>query len=275
MTEMMIKEVGVTQDATLTAMLHTPSREMCGKEATKRVAMIICPGGGYGMLSDRESDPPAIAFLNMGLQVFVLQYPIKEDAGNKAPLESLARSVQIVRSNSKQWQIDPDKIAVCGFSAGAHVAGALGVHWNDPESLARCHAKSVDELRPNAMVLCYPVITAGEFAHSGSIRCVSRNCKESIDYWSLERHVNKNTPPTFLWHTMDDPVVPVENSFLFASALHQYGVGCECHFYEQGNHGMSLATREVGCANESIHTWITLCRNWLSSCFGVLGGEAK
>lgn len=110
MTEMMIKEVGVTQDATLTAMLHAPSREMCGKEAAKRVAMIICPGGGYGMLSDRESDPPAIAFLNMGLQVFVLQYPIKEDAGNKAPLESLARSVQIVRSNSKQWQLTRIKL---------------------------------------------------------------------------------------------------------------------------------------------------------------------
>lgn len=273
--EMEIKQIDIAQNAILTAMLHTPNREMCGKEATRRAAMIICPGGGYGMVSKRESDPPAISFLNMGLQVFVLRYPIKENAGDKAPLEALARAIQIVRNSSEEWQIDPEKIAVCGFSAGAHLAGSLGVHWNDPEILTRCQAKKPEELRPNAMVLCYPVITAGEFSHVGSIQCVSRNCKENLDYWSLETQVDNQTPPTFLWHTMNDPEVPVENSFLFAEALHRCGVPCECHFYEKGYHGMSTATREVNAADESIHTWTALCRNWLSSHFGTLGGEAR
>lgn len=275
MIEMMVETIQIMHNATLTALLHTPSSEMREREAIKRAAMIICHGGGYGMLSDRESDPPAIAFLNMGLQVFILRYPIKEEAGNKAPLEALARSVQIVRNNSEQWQIDSKKIAVCGFSAGAHVAGSLGVHWDDPEILMRCQVKCADELRPDAMVLCYPVITAGEFAHPGSIRCVSRKCNEHTNYWSLECHVNENTPPTFLWHTMEDSVVPVENSFLFAKALHRCGVGCECHFYEKGDHGMSTATREVNTADVVIHTWVGLCRNWLTSHFGTLGADAR
>lgn len=272
---MTMDTIFIGENATLDMYLHTPSKEIRSQEAEKRAAMVICPGGGYVFCSDREADSPALAFLNMGMQVFVLRYSVKENAGNKNPLTELALAVKIVRQNCTQWQVDPDKIAVCGFSAGAHLAANLGVHWDDPEIAERCGVQDTQILRPDAMVLCYPVITAGEHAHQGSIACVSKNYEENIDYWSLEKQVCRQTPPTFLWHTMDDTCVPVENSFLFAAELHRFGVPCECHFYEKGSHGMSTATKEVGAASESIHTWIELCRIWLSTRFGSLPGNAN
>ena len=126
--------------------------------------------------------------------------------------------------------MDKHKIVVCGFSAGGHLAASLGVHWNDPDIMRRCEVKDAQMLRPDAMILGYPVITAGIFAHRESIQRVSQDCHEDECYWSLETQVTEQTPPAFLWHTMNDPAVPIENSFLFAEQLHQAGVDCECHF---------------------------------------------
>lgn len=270
---MILETFPITEHASLQAYLHSPSPEIQSETACLRPAVIICPGGAYEFRSDREADAPALAFLNMGLQVFVLHYTTGKDAGNKNPLTQLAASIQLVRENAQRWQIHPHKILVCGFSAGGHLAASMGVHWNDPEIMRRCGAQSAAQLRPDGLVLCYPVIHAGAYAHETSIENVSRNCPEPREYWSLETQVTAQTPPAFLWHTMTDDVVPVENSFLFARQLHQNGVPCEAHFFEQGAHGMSTATQEVDTASRAIHSWLSLCQTWLSNRFGPLGGD--
>lgn len=270
---MIVKTIPMGETATLQAMLHAPSPEMRSDSACLRPAMIICPGGAYEFCSDREADAPALAFLNMGLQVFVLNYPTGKAAGNKNPLTQLAASIKLVRENADRWQIHPQKILVCGFSEGGHLAASMGVHWNDPEITRRCGAESAAQLRPDGLVLCYPVIHAGEYAHETSLENVSRDCDESRSYWSLDTQVTPQTPPAFLWHTMTDDVVPVENSFLFAQQLHRNGVPCEAHFFEQGSHGMSTTTKEVNSASRAIHSWLPLCQTWLSNRFGPLGGD--
>ena len=164
---------------------------------------------------------------------------------------------------------------VCGFSAGGHLAASLGVHWDDPALAERCGVQDASVLRPDAMVLGYPVITAGQYAHRNSIVNVSRASGEPEQYWSLEENVSEKTPPTFLWHTMTDNSVPVENSLLFVQQLHRYGVACECHLFESGRHGMSVATREVDAASRAVHAWVGLCQTWLSARFGPLGGDAE
>ena len=215
------------------------------------VSVVICPGGAYEFCSVREADAPASAFLNMGLQVFILLYSCGEAAGGKQPLTEAAQSVRLVRERADEWWIDPQKILICGFSAGGHLAASLGVHWDDPALAERCGVQDASVLRPDAMVLGYPVITAGQYAHRNSIVNVSRASGEPEQYWSLEENVSEKTPPTFLWHTMTDNSVPVENSLLFVQQLHRYGVACECHLFESGRHGMSVATREVDAASRA------------------------
>ena len=268
---MIVKELQLPEYGTLEMMLHSPSVELNTAYATKRPAIIICPGGAYAFCSARETDPPAIAFLNMGFQVFLLRYPVGKRAGEKRPLFALASAIKLVREYADEWQTDPNRIAVIGFSAGGHLAASLGVHWNDPLLAEYCHVQDSRILRPDAMILAYPVITAGPYAHRESIETVSRGCRES-NYWSLETQVDEQTPPTFLWHTMDDGCVPVENSFLFAESLHKHRVACECHFFQSGPHGLSVATNEVASPSKNVHEWIHLCQNWLTSIFGELGG---
>lgn len=178
---MNIEQIQLSERGTLTALLHEKSNEM-KNAAAERLAVILCPGGAYSFCSDRECDPPAIAFLNMGCQVFVLRYSVEPYAGNKRPLQEVAASVKIVRERADRWQVDKHKIVVCGFSAGGHLAASLGVHWNDPDIMRRCEVKDAQMLRPDAMILGYPVITAGIFAHRESIQRVSQDCHEDECY---------------------------------------------------------------------------------------------
>ncbi len=258
--------------ALLTAYLHNDSPEMPDTVCRKRAAIIICPGGAYRFTSGREHDAPAMAFLNMGLQVFVLSYSVGSLAKGKQPLEELARSILWVRTNCVDLLVDPEKITVMGFSAGGHLAASLGVHWDDTEILSRCNILNADILRPNALVLCYPVISMGKFTHIESRNYVTGDVPDPSNYWSLETQVKPNTPPVFIWHTVEDDVVPIENSFLFAQSLHQAGVSYECHFFAKGGHGMSVCSREVGIAPNPAATWVRLCREWLETQFGYLGG---
>lgn len=270
---MKVCEIKISEHGLLEAYLHAQCTEYSNVVTEKRPAIIVCPGGSYWFCSQRENESPALAFLNMGLQVFVLTYSTKDFAANKQPLVELATAVKLVRENSEQWGVDPQKIVVCGFSAGGHLAGSLGVHWEDIEVVQRSGASTPYQIRPDGMLLCYPVITAGEYRHSESIRIVSKDSRENIEYWSLEQNVNSRTPPTFLWHTMDDDVVPVENSVLFAQSLHRHGVECECHLFGNGQHGMSVATKEVITPSPSIHKWLELFQMWLTQRFCDLGAN--
>jgi len=255
--------------AKVTVWLHSESPELTDPRCACRPAVVVCPGGGYAMLSGREKDPTAAEFFNMGAQVLVLEYSVGDLAGAKRPLEEAARAVLLARQKADAWRIDPNRIAIIGFSAGGHLAGSLGVHWDDPEIAGRLGVADAELLRPDAMILCYPVITGlPGLRHEGSIINVSARCDEPLEYWCLETQVKENTPPTFLWHTMEDTCVPVENSILMMSALHGKGVSCEAHFYPHGDHGRSMCTAEVENHDPIVRTWVPMCRAWLDETLG-------
>lgn len=228
-----------------------------------RPAVLICPGGGYQFLSPREAEAIALQFAAAGFHAFILYYTVKPEF-YKQPLLELSTAVSLIRSKAAEWRIDDDKIAVCGFSAGGHLAASLGVHWNKLEDSP--------ENKPNALILSYPVISSGEFKHPGSILHLlgPEPTEEKLKEMSLETQVSTSTPPTFLWHTVADPVVPVENSLMFASALQEQKIPFEMHIYPNGPHGLSLATHETddGRGTDAhVATWMGLCIQWLKSLF--------
>ncbi len=208
----------------------------------KRPAMIVVPGGGYCMVVHTEGEIVAEEFFNRGMNVFVLTYTT--DITTSAPLKmqpssDLSRAVRYIRSNHDKFNIIPDRLAVCGFSAGAHVCGTLAVHYED---IADSKYSDVSN-RPDAVILCYPVITAGPLTHEYSIiSLLGRNSpEEELLYFSLEKQVSDKTPPTFLWQTVEDDLVPVENSMMMAQALKENGVPYAYYAFPHGRHGLSAA----------------------------------
>ena len=206
----------------------------------KRPSVVICPGGGYEFLSDREAEPIALAFAARGFNAYVVWYRVAPNR-HPSPLMDVASAVAWVRAHAGDFSADENAIAVMGFSAGGHAAGHLGVRWQE-EALMASLGYPCEAVRPNAMVLCYPVITGGEFAHRGSFRSLTG--QEDVaphTGYSLETLVTDQTPPTFLWHTFEDDVVPVENTLLMAGALRKQGVLTEVHIFPHGGHGLALA----------------------------------
>ena len=226
-----------------------------------RPALIICPGGAYVWCSPREEDPPAFAFLSMGWQVFILEYSGEKKAADYRPLRELADTVRQVRENAGQWHIDPGKIAVMGFSAGGHLAASLGAFWNDPE------VGLPAGVRPDALVLCYPVISTKGFAHEESAHWVSGGDPVMREKMHLPDRVTADFPPTFLWHGGGDDSVPPENSLMLAVALKKQGVPFELHLFGSGAHGISMCTREVETPDDVCRPWVGLCQTWLNRQF--------
>ncbi len=235
--------------------------------ATKRPAIVICPGGGYEFTSESEDEPVALNYFNAGYQVFVLHYSVKSKAKDFQPLLELAATVAEIRLRSKEFKVDPWKIAVCGFSAGGHLAASLGTLYNDKKFLQIC--PSLGSVRPDAMILGYPVITSDKWAHEGSIRNVSGSEKGTDEYiyFGLDKHVDSDTPKTFIWHTAQDASVPVENSLKLASALSAAKVPFELHIFPEGEHGMSVCTKEVGCYHPYNGRWVEWSIKWLNKVF--------
>lgn len=233
----------------------------------KRPIILICPGGAYCMTSDREAEPVAMQYLARGYHVAILRYSVKPVEYPVALLQ-LASSVKYLKENAEKYHIDAERIILQGFSAGGHLAGSLGVFWNSP-SLKEALGVSGDEAKPRAMILSYPVITSGEFAHKESfLNLLGARYEILKKDVSLEKCVSQDTVPTFLWHTTDDQVVPVENSLLFFSALKKAGVPVELHIYQHGRHGLSLANYESSdedgiMIQEECQSWINLAFTWL------------
>lgn len=200
-----------------------------------RRAMLICPGGGYRWTSDRENEPIALQFLARGYNVFVLKYSVAEMAKNLNPLREIELAIKHIRDNAKPYNIKPDKVFVMGFSAGGHVALSSGTLL--PK-----------DARPDGMVLCYPVVTASCPTHMGSLFnfCGTETPNEEQKHlFSLDLHVDGDTPPAFIWHTENDNAVPVQNSKNLAAALEKNGVKHELVLFPDGHHGLSLATSET------------------------------
>lgn len=234
-----------------------------------RPVVLICPGGGYEMTSDREAEGTAVRFLAMGFHAAVLRYSVAPARFPEALLQ-LAGAVRLLRANAAEWHIDPKRIIVQGSSAGGHLAASLGVFWNRP-FLAEILGFPSESFRPDGMILSYPVITSGEFSHEGSFRSLLGADYEDAEKrkaMSLEYFVREDTPPAFLWHTATDAVVPVENSLMFFSALHSKGVLAELHIFPEGPHGLGLADEETNprggiMVREQCKAWISLAGEWL------------
>lgn len=231
-----------------------------------RGAVVICPGGGYRLLASHEGEAVALQYNAAGYHAFVLHYSIAPRR-HPQPLMDVSRCVAMVRTHAQQWQVKPQHIAVCGFSAGGHLAASLGVHWQKP--YLQKAAGEPGSNQPNALILGYPVITSGPMANRSSFdHLLGQDAEASLLHeLSLEYQVGVQTPPTFLWHTVDDQSVPVENSLLFAQSLRQHGVSFEMHLYPQGPHGMSLATEETahkdGMVDGHVAGWMALSQQWL------------
>lgn len=235
----------------------------------KRPVILMCPGGGYEMTSDREAEPMAMQFLAMGYHVAVLRYsvcPVRYPAA----LLQVAESVLYLKVHADEYHIDPEKIVVQGCSAGGHLAANYGIAWNSP-FLTKLMGMENDPERlcVAGLLLCYPVITSGEKAHEESFRnLLGEQYEEKKEELSLENQVTPDTPPTFLWHTATDETVPVENSLYFFQACLQQGVSAELHIYPVGGHGLSLANEETCRANgigvqKECQSWIGLAQTWL------------
>lgn len=254
-------------DAVVKGLLHSPILEMNPRRESFP-AVVICPGGAYCFLSNREGDPVAQAFFAAGYNVFILYYSVGEKAKDYRPLQEISKTVMTIRENAAQWHTTPSSIAVCGFSAGGHLAGSLGTMWDDPGLKEKMDTKKGAN-RPDAMILCYPVISAGPFAHVTSMEQVSGCKKGTPGYtaFSLEEKVSEKTCPAFLWHTVTDDCVPVENTLLMASALQKAGVSFELHLFPRGGHGMSVCTEETGSLDTYNGKWLPLCIDWLNHQF--------
>ena len=235
----------------------------------KRPVILMCPGGGYEMTSDREAEPMAMQFLAMGYHVAILRYsvcPVRYPAA----LLLVAESVLYLKEHADEYHIDPEKIVVQGCSAGGHLAANYGIAWNSP-FLTKLMGMENDPERlcVAGLLLCYPVITSGEKAHEESFRnLLGEQYEEKKEELSLENQVTPDTPPTFLWHTATDETVPVENSLYFFQACLQQGVSAELHIYPVGGHGLSLANEETCRANgigvqKECQSWIGLAQTWL------------
>ncbi len=236
-------------------------------------AVLICPGGGYGHLSEREGEPIAKALNAHGYHAYVLHYSIAPTAFPE-PLVDVAKAMAEVKSQLDVLKIPVNQFAVMGFSAGGHVAGSLGVHW-DKEFLHEAAEVTAEAIKPDAMILCYPVIAYGEHSHEGSfINLIGETpSEELIEMTSLERNVSDKTPPTFLWHTVDDQSVPVENALMFMTALQKEKVPYEAHIYPEGVHGLALATEATATEpkqiNDHVSSWFGLAMRWLDRAFGL------
>jgi len=229
-------------------------------------AVVICPGGGYGILAyDWEGSDIAHWLNSNGIAAFVLKYRLPGSKSNiephKSPLMDAQRAMRLVRTHAEKWNIDPSQIGIMGFSAGGHLASTLSTHFDagNPDSEDPVEQQSC---RPDFSVLVYPVISfTDDFQHSGSrINLLGEEAEESlVKHFSNELQVTEDTPPAILIHSNDDKGVPVENSLVYYKALRAKGVNSELHIYPYGGHGYSLA---IGMGHLS--TWPDRVIEWIN-----------
>lgn len=245
---------------TLTAYLPAP-------EKRDGASLLILPGGGYGILAPHEGRGYAEWFAAHGVSCYVLQYRLGTHGyRHPAMLNDAARGLRLVRSLARRDGLDPTRVGIIGSSAGGHLASTLLTHFDagQPGSTDPVERESS---RPDFGILCYPVVSGVTFPHQGSFKNLlgDNPPEELIRHLSNELQVTGDTPPTFVWHTAEDPVVPVENAFLFASALRRHGVPFDLHIYEKGAHGLGLPI-----SGKNAPPWDADCLFWLRK-RGLLG----
>lgn len=237
------------------------------RESLKRPTVVICPGGGYGMVSQREGEPVAAHFLPLGFNVFVLNYSV---APHRYPsqLNEVAATFELIYKNADEWNCNTEKIFIMGFSAGGHLAA----HYSNSYACDEVRANFPDSKRPFATILGYPVISADPAVyHRGSFINLYGKApatEEELNKFSCDRLVTENTPPAFIWSTAEDNCVPIKSSFLYAEALINAKIPVELHIYPYGWHGMATVDNQTNdnlpanCAHAA--GWLDSLKSWLS-----------
>jgi acetyl esterase/lipase len=233
------------------------------KEKATGAAVVVCPGGGYGHLAvDHEGKQIAEWLNSIGVAAFMLKYRIAPRYHHPAPMQDAQRAIRTVRVRAKEWGVDPKRIGIWGFSAGGHLASTAGTHFDAGKPDAEDALERVS-CRPDFLILAYPVISF----QAGTTHMGSRNNllgrepdPKLVEFYSNEKQVTAQTPPTFLFHTDADKAVPPENSVLFYLALKKAGVPAELHIYENGVHGVGLAPKDP-----VLTTWKERLEAWLKS----------
>ena len=270
----------------------------------KRPAVIVCPGGAYLSCSDREGEPVALKFMSMGYQAFVLRYstylegkpgfpdptkPLerKENRIHPTPVREIAKAFLMLREHAEEWHVDMDKVAVCGFSAGGHNAAMYSVYWNKPE-ITEFYGRPAEDFRPAAAILGYPVTDSFAMkegspaegigkvlfdAYNMALTGATEPDDEMILAVSPARLVDENTPPTFIWSTSQDNLVPIQQSIIMAKALADHKVPFEVHIFEEGAHGLSTADQTSASDNSQVNAdaaaWVEKADKWLMKRFAL------
>lgn len=231
-------------NVTLTCYIHDQSREMPNRD--KRCAVLVIPGGGYHMCSDREADPVAMKFLSNGYSAFVLRYSVGRGSPFPKPLDDAREALKMMRERADEWHIYPDRIAAIGFSAGGHLTAALS---------------TISDIRPDAQILGYPCI----------LEKMSDILAAPIP--GVDKYVDGKTPPAFIFHSTEDSVVPIKNSLTYAQKLDENNIPFEMHLFAKGYHGFSTSEPEVFTKKEDYEynkdcaQWVPLCITWLNKLF--------
>jgi len=232
-------------------------------EKATGAAVVICPGGGYRELAAHEGDGYARWLNEHGVSAFVLKYRLGSGGyHHPAMLQDAARALRTVRSNAKNWHLNPRKIGIMGSSAGGHLASTLLTHFDAGDPNAADPIERVSS-RPDIGILCYAVISMGTNTHQGSKNNLLGKTPDValVELLSNEKQVTQDTPPCFIWHTWEDQGVKVENSLSFAMALRDHGVPFDLHIYQKGGHGMGLGKDSQDPSRH--HPWTYDCLYWL------------
>ncbi|MCL2833404.1 MAG: alpha/beta hydrolase [Treponema sp.] len=242
------------------------------KGEAARPAVLVLPGSGYTRCSPREAEALAVRFNAQGYHSFVLWYSCAP-RHHPVPILDCCRAFTLLREHAAEWQLNPGKLAMLGFSAGGHLALSETLFYEN--DFASAPGINPAFCRADALMLGYPVISSGPFGHMGSFNALlgGKPDQKLLALLSLENQIHSGLPPVFLWHTYTDQAVPVENSLLLASSLRQAGIPLEMHIFPEGRHGLSLAIPETMAGvpeNVNLHAaqWFGLCLNWLKLQFG-------
>lgn len=290
-------------DVTLTSYIVDDSPELL--DGKPRPAILVCPGGGYFICTDREAEPIALRFAAMGYHAFVLRYSVYSEGRREfpklgqqltpkvwvqypAPILEIGRSMRLIREHAGEWLVDVDRIALCGFSAGAHNAAMFATKWHTP-MVTDVLGGASDEYRPAALILGYAATdyvymnetinakSAMEAAFFGGTNMAylgtERPDRALLFEVSPARNVTEHMPPTYIWATATDTLVPVQHSIRMAHALADRGIPFEMHIFENGPHGLSLANQATAAAKSEVMPdvakWVGLAEEWLYKRFAL------